>query len=76
MQRALAFVMQLTCVTKKVTQGSLKCQSNLKPGYFYSTDIRAIHSSFKVELHVSEHAQDEPLDFFADIEHYQLRKRL
>ena len=27
-------------------------------------------------LHVSEHAQDEPLDFFADIEHYQLRKRL
>jgi len=26
MQRALAFVMQLTCVTKKVTQGWLKCQ--------------------------------------------------
>jgi len=29
-----------------------------------------------VELCLSEQAIDEPLDFIADIEHYQLRKRL
>ena len=56
-------------------QAQMSIESERLP-VFYSTDIKAIHSSSKVELHLSEHAQDEPLDFFADIEHYQLRKRL
>ena len=29
-----------------------------------------------IELHLSETEKDEPMNFFADIEHYQLRKRL
>ena len=29
-----------------------------------------------VELYLSEQTVDEPLDFIADIDHYQLRKRL
>ena len=62
-------------------QAQMSIESERLPGYFYSRDIfkyflKAIHSSSTVELHQSEHAQDEPLDFFADIEHYQLRKRL
>ena len=44
--------------------------------FYRFKSIKAIHSSSTLELHLSEHAQDEPLDFFADIEHYQLRKRL
>ena len=64
-------------------QAQMSIESERLPGYFYSTDIfnyflplKAIHSNSTVELHLSEHAKNEPLDFFADIEHYQLRKRL
>lgn len=41
--------------------------------HHYGTDyIYNVH----IELHLSETEKDESMDFFADIEHYQLRKRL